>query len=97
MRILSFPITFFLSHPQPSPEAAEEKIWRLAAGRMLMSGADTRTRPYWHTSLLNDLRDGACTHGVAAFANRETQALLHGHRRNQLDHQLHVVSRHHHL
>src|SRR5581483_8480071 len=47
----------------------------------------------WHclllatsNSLLNDLRDGACPHGVAAFANRETQALLHGHRRNQLDH-----------
>src|SRR3989441_1050030 len=47
--------------------------------------------------LLHDLADGSGTHRVPAFADGEPQALLHRHRRDQLDHQLHVVSRHYHL
>src|ERR1051326_9315053 len=47
--------------------------------------------------LLNNFRDRACAHRPSAFADSEPQALLHGHRRNQLDRQRHVVSRHHHL
>src|SRR5271157_2558458 len=43
------------------------------------------------TALLNNLRDGAGAYRVAAFADREAQALLHRHRRDQLDHQAHVV------
>jgi len=33
--------------------------------------------------LFHDLRDGAGADGVAAFANREAQALLQGNRRDQ--------------
>src|SRR5271157_683359 len=49
------------------------------------------------TALLNNLRDGAGAYRVAAFADREAQAFLHRHRRDQLDHQAHVVPGHHHL
>src|SRR5271157_6524586 len=38
------------------------------------------------TALLNNLRDGAGAYRVAAFADREAQAFLHRHRRDQLDH-----------
>src|SRR5205809_938416 len=34
---------------------------------------------------------------MSAFADREAQAFLHRHRRDQLNHQLYVVSGHHHL
>ena len=47
--------------------------------------------------LLNNLRDRACAHRVSAFTDGEAQAFLHRHRRDQLDHQLHIVARHHHL
>src|ERR1019366_6066159 len=48
-------------------------------------------------TLLNNLGDPACADRVAAFANREPQALLHCHRRDQFNHQADVVARHHHL
>src|SRR5207302_10904220 len=47
--------------------------------------------------LLHNLADGSCAHRVPAFANGKPQAFLHRHRRDQLNHQLYVVSRHHHL
>src|SRR5207245_287507 len=49
------------------------------------------------TNLLNDLADGAGAHRMAAFTDREPQAFFHRHRRDQLNDQLHVVSRHYHL
>src|SRR5208283_781633 len=48
-------------------------------------------------SLLHNLRDRSRSHRVPAFANRKPQTLLHRHRRDQFDHQAHVVARHHHL
>src|SRR5437899_2369083 len=48
-------------------------------------------------SLFNDLADGAGAHRMAAFTDREPQAFFHRHRRDQLNDQLHVVSRHYHL
>src|SRR5438105_919420 len=48
-------------------------------------------------SLLYDLGDDAGAHGMAAFADGEAQALLHGDRVDQRDHHLDVVARHHHL
>src|SRR5271157_6017497 len=48
-------------------------------------------------TLRNNFGDGAGAHGASAFADGEPQALLHRHRRDQLDLQRHVVARHHHL
>src|SRR6185503_7754027 len=47
--------------------------------------------------LLNNLGDRACAHRMSAFADGKAQTLLHGYRRDQLNHQLHVVPRHHHF
>src|ERR1700728_5469338 len=47
--------------------------------------------------LLNNFRDRSCADSASAFADGKAQALLHGHRGDQFDHQLHVVARHHHL
>src|SRR5437660_12623240 len=52
--------------------------------------------PYF-SSLLADLADGARADRVAAFADGEPQSLLHGNRGDQLNHQLYVVARPHHL
>src|SRR5262249_54856869 len=49
------------------------------------------------SDLLHNLGDGSCAHRVAAFADREPQSLLHCHRRDQLDRQAYVVTRHDHL
>src|SRR6202795_2994736 len=49
------------------------------------------------TALLDDLRDGAGADGVAAFANREAQALLQSDPRDQRCFAARVVARHHHL
>src|SRR5271166_5412777 len=52
----------------------------------------------WGQSRLRkNLGDGPGAHRASALADRESQALLHRHRRNQLDLQRHVVARHHHL
>src|SRR5262245_32006199 len=48
-------------------------------------------------ALLNNLSYSSRSHSAAAFSNGESQALFQSHRRDQLDHQTHVVSRHHHL
>src|SRR4051812_39558623 len=47
--------------------------------------------------LLNDLCDGSGAYRTSAFADRKAQALLHGHRRDQLDLQRNVIARHPHL
>src|ERR1035437_6143673 len=47
--------------------------------------------------LLYDLGYGTGAHRAAALANREAQPFVHGHRRDQLHLQVHVVARHHHL
>src|SRR5262249_24799227 len=49
------------------------------------------------SDLLHNLRDSSCAHRVAAFADREPQSLLHCSRRDQLDRQAYVVTRHDHL
>src|SRR4051795_11739935 len=51
----------------------------------------------WRPILLRDVGDNPCANRTAAFANREAQALVHGDRGDQLDAQVHVVARHHHL
>src|SRR5215469_18307495 len=48
-------------------------------------------------ALLDDLGDGAGADGVAAFANREAQALFKSDRGDQCDLAAHVVARHDHL
>src|ERR1035437_7741266 len=47
--------------------------------------------------LLYDLGYRTGAHRAAALANREAQTLVHGHRRDQLHLQIHVVPRHHHF
>src|SRR5262249_11218828 len=49
------------------------------------------------TSLLSNLRDDARAHGAAALADGEAQPFLAGDRRDQLDVDVDVVARHHHL
>src|SRR5579862_4165248 len=57
-----------------------------------------RGRPR-HTifQLLHNLRNRSSADRVSAFADCKPQTLFHRHRRNQLDHQTDVISRHHHL
>ena len=45
----------------------------------------------------DDLGDDSCAHGLAAFSEREAQALRHGDIREQLDGHRRVVAGHHHL
>src|SRR4029450_755582 len=47
--------------------------------------------------LLEDLGHHARADGLAAFADRGAQPLVHGDRGDELDPHLHVVARHHHL
>src|SRR5882757_303501 len=47
--------------------------------------------------LFDDLRDRACAHGVAAFANREAQTLFESYWGNECHFTADVVPRHHHL
>src|SRR6476469_6742834 len=47
--------------------------------------------------LLDDLGDRAGADGAAPLADGEADPLLHGDRRDQLDLEVHVVPRHHHL
>src|SRR5574340_1171098 len=47
--------------------------------------------------LFQNVRNRAGSDRAAAFANREPQPLVHGHRSDQLHFQVHVVARHHHL
>src|SRR6202140_1904487 len=47
--------------------------------------------------LFDDLRDRACAHGVAAFANGEAQTLFESYRGDECDFAADVVAGHHHL
>src|ERR1700693_5768105 len=47
--------------------------------------------------LFDDLRDRACAHGVAAFANGEAQTLFESYWGDECDFTADVVARHHHL
>src|SRR3984893_857049 len=47
--------------------------------------------------LFDDLRDRACAHGVAAFANREAQTLFESYWGDECDFAADVVAGHHHL
>src|SRR3984957_2127223 len=47
--------------------------------------------------LFDDLRDRACAHGVAAFANREAQALFESYWGDECDFTADIVAGHHHL
>src|SRR5690242_6059326 len=51
----------------------------------------------WRPILLRDVRDNPRAYRTAAFADREPEARVHGDRSDQLDRQVHVVARHHHL
>src|SRR6266513_1525135 len=53
--------------------------------------------PFALCPLFDDFSDGAGADGVAGFANREPQALLQSHWRDQRYFAAHVVARHHHL
>src|SRR4029077_14085221 len=50
-----------------------------------------------HSALLHNLRNGSSAHRMPTFTDGKSQSLFHSHRRDQLNHQTHVVSRHHHL
>src|SRR5438105_3966625 len=59
---------------------------------------DRRSLPLdFNFCLLNNFRNRSCAYRASAFADGKTQALFHGHRRNQLNGQRNVVARHHHL
>src|SRR6185312_7280448 len=62
---------------------------RFALLRMTARGSDAAQTPS-----LDDLGDGSRSYGPAALADSEAQTLLHGHRRLQLNLELHVVARH---
>ena len=47
--------------------------------------------------LFDDLRDRACAHGVAAFANGEAQTLFESYRGDECDFAADVVAGHHHF
>src|SRR5919107_1092623 len=51
----------------------------------------------WRPILLSDLGDNPRADRTAALADREAQARVHRDRGDQLDAQIHVVARHHHL
>src|SRR6185503_9720168 len=51
----------------------------------------------WRPILLRDVGDNPRADRAAAFADREAQTLVHRDRRDELDAQVHVVARHHHL
>src|ERR1700733_9288629 len=63
----------------------------------LLTGFQLTASPAGRFSLRDNLADRAGANRPAAFANREAQALLHRHRSNQFNLELHVVARHHHL
>src|SRR6266699_3666174 len=65
--------------------------WSYAFRRMRMRSLSILS------SLCNDVRNGARAYRPATLADSEPQTLVHGHRRNQLDHQRNIVARHHHL
>src|SRR6266508_934692 len=73
-------------------EAAARRGRKGASGRNQIShGVNIAHR------LLQDFGDGAGADGAAAFADRETQTLLHRDGRDQVDLQRHRVPGHHHL
>src|SRR5690606_401536 len=59
--------------------------------------ATSAPRVFANSGLLGDRGHDARAHRTAALADREAQPLLHGDRLDQLDAELHVVARHHHL
>src|SRR5579863_3310521 len=78
--------SFFSNHCRLSltpPGCPGRKNWRQTASRGF--------------SLRHNLADRSCAYCVAAFANREAQTFFHSYRRDQLNHQAHVVARHHHF
>src|SRR6202040_3757425 len=56
-----------------------------------------RTWRYPFGHLFDNVGDGAGADGAATLADSEAHALLHGDRRDQLDLEVDVVARHHHL
>src|SRR5438034_61075 len=64
---------------------AREKLSELRSAWTAEGG-----RPYMVFALLHNLADGSCAHRVPAFADREAQAFLHRHRRDQLNHQFYL-------
>src|SRR6266496_2791873 len=73
-------------------EAAARRGRKRASGRGRASHGSNPS-----TSLLQYFCDGSRADGAAAFADRETQALLHRDGRDQVDLQRHRVPGHHHL
>src|SRR4029450_1503923 len=72
--------------------------WSYARSLMRILGPATASLPLFRLGpLLDDLGDASGTHGPAAFADREAQALLHGDRRTEADGHLDVVAGHDHL
>src|ERR1039457_166078 len=50
-----------------------------------------------NSSLLHNLCNCPSSHSPSTFSNGKPQPLVHGHRRDQVHDQAHVVARHHHL
>src|SRR5207249_10531035 len=71
-----------------SSRPALAEVQRLTSGAFLLPN---------NLSLLHNLRDRSGSDRMPTFADRKAQALLHRHRRDQLDRQTEVVPRHHHL
>src|SRR5216683_7558716 len=103
MRILSFPITFSLSLTPPGISgrkdlaASGKSHFRFAGVGTAASAVRAEPKLRSLPLLLHNLADGSRAHRVSTFADGKSQALLHRHRRDQLNHQAHVVSRHHHF
>src|SRR6266851_1124626 len=102
MRILSFPITFHSLYPSRFLREERTGGKPQAALNLLMWGQPPSAVLAEQSSavfplLLHNLSNGSSAYRVAAFANGKAQALLHRHRRDQLDNQADIVARHHHL
>src|SRR5216684_7058446 len=69
--------------------------WEVGGGKIFPYHLPPTT--YHPPPLFQYLRYSSRSYGPSAFTNREPQSFVHGHRRDQLHHQSHVVARHHHL
>src|SRR5437764_1388530 len=65
--------------------------WSYAFRRMRMRSLSAMA------CLFDNVRNGSGAHGASAFANGKPQTFIHGDGRDQIDGQIHVVARHHHL
>jgi len=103
LRVGVSPITYARTGMWPTEDAAQYERYMtelvLFVGALLKRG--TCVTLFSSSSpdeqLFDDLRDRACAHGVAAFANGEAQTLFESYRGDKCDFAADVVAGHHHF